>query len=491
MRNLQLGFISNKSTARLLRILNYIEHKNSFTLGKLANVIQVTERTIASDIKFLKDHFGNTSNFFSGSKGYYFKVIRLSEYKEKKKKLLINECLFEIIERIFYGKLNRIDELAHHYNYSETAFRRLLAQSNSILEGYDLFWTSNPLRIKGDEGSLRKFFKDFFYEGIETAYTIIPDSELSETFIREVGSKIGNYTVGSGTTPGSFFYILYITIKRVEHGNRVTIPKELQKIVFEEHDFLMFSPIGEIVERLYSVKLPKEELAWLYLVVVCKRTIDREDLEKTFFKLFNLWPEIHKMTNRFFKERAIPYEVQSQVSVYLNAFFLSRKINDQIAPALNKEILDDIDKVMDGKHVVFEKNLRFFNQINNTSFFSPRYMREICMSFTLYSEMILELYVSRKNIYFLLEGNHFICQTIRLKAIKLFGSQHKLLFVPLHMLNKESLSEEGIDLIVTNYDRYIFDYIDHSKFILINEIPDKQDWIKIARKINPLQQAMF
>ena len=70
-----------------------------------------------------------------------------------------------------------IDELAHHYHFSESTFRRLLGQSNKILSSYRLKWVSNPLTIEGSEADLRKFFKDFYYEGIDTAYTLIPNPE--------------------------------------------------------------------------------------------------------------------------------------------------------------------------------------------------------------------------------------------------------------------------------------------------------------------------
>ncbi|MBO1097907.1 HTH domain-containing protein [Enterococcus casseliflavus] len=484
MRELQLGFISNKTTVRLLKILNYIEHKNRFTIGELAENVVVSERTIASDIKYLKDHFEDSAEFVSGSKGVIFREIHLSEYKERKKQLFSNECLFEIIQQIFYGKLDRIEELAHRYNYSETSFRRLLVQSTPVLKSYGLLWQTNPLTIGGREGNLRKFFKDFFYEGVETPFTIIPDNKLHDFFIQKFMNEMGRYSVGSGTTPEAFYYTLYIAINRVSLDKTVSIPKELQKKVFNEHDFLVFSSITEVVEELYKVKLPKEELAWIYLVTICKRTIDREDLEKTFFDHFNLWPEIPGITKRFLQKRGIPSAAHQKLAIYLNAFFLSRKINDTIAPALNKELLDNIDKVVDDKQYTFEKNEAFFQEYKVNVLLSPKYIKEICMSFTLYSEMVIELHSPSKRIYFLLEGNHFICQMIRTKAIKLFGERHQLVFVPLQLLTKETLNTTKIDLVVTNYDRYITDFIENKDYLLIKEIPDKQDWRVLTYKID-------
>ncbi|OUZ30150.1 hypothetical protein A5885_003331 [Enterococcus sp. 8E11_MSG4843] len=83
-----------------------------------------------------------------------------------------------------------------------------------------------------------------------------------------------------------------------------------------------------------------------------------------------------------------------------------------------------------------------------------------------------------------MEGNHFICQMIRTKAIKLFGERHQLVFVPLQLLTKETLNTTKIDLVVTNYDRYITDFIENKDYLLIKEIPDKQDWRVLTYKID-------
>jgi len=55
MRELQLAFISNRTTARLFRLLSTIERDRVFTIGDLAERNQVTQRTIANDIKYMKE----------------------------------------------------------------------------------------------------------------------------------------------------------------------------------------------------------------------------------------------------------------------------------------------------------------------------------------------------------------------------------------------------------------------------------------------------
>lgn len=485
MKKLQLSFLSNKTTVRLLNILEFIERKKFFTLRELADKSNVSERTIATDVKYLKEYFGDCAMFTSGSKGYLFEEIDLSKYKEQKKELFVNECLFEIIEHIFYGEFEHMDELAHRYNYSESTFRRLIVHSNAILEEYDLCWSSNPLKIEGNEASLRKFFKDFFYEGIETPYTFIPDSDLQEFILRKGEVNLGYYEVGTGTTPQAFYYTLFIAIKRFSQGECVSVPIELQKRVYQEKDFSVLQAIAKIIEREYKLKLSNEELAWVYLITVCKRTVDRCDQEKLFYQRFNLWPEIDYVTEQFLAAHSISSKDQLMIAPFINAFFLSRKINELLAPVLNKEMLDYVEYVIHYDQKNFEINRKFLQKYQDQLLFTPAHMKEICASLTLYSTMIVENYSSPKKILFLLEGNHFICQSIRSRVIKLYGSQHQLQFVPLQMLSKDFLKNEAIDLIVTNYSRYVSNLIGDTNYLLIKEVPDEQDWLDIAERINP------
>lgn len=204
MRELQLAFISNRTTARLFRLLSTIERDRVFTIGDLAERNQVTQRTIANDIKYMKEYFGDSIVLVSGNSGFVFEEKKPTEYQKRKQSLLKNECLFEIIGNIFHGKLAKVDELAHHYHFSESTFRRLLNQRNPILKSYGLQWTSNPLTIEGSEANLRKFFKDFYYEGVETIYTLVPDQALHDLILGQLDDKFGYYEIGSGATPQRF-----------------------------------------------------------------------------------------------------------------------------------------------------------------------------------------------------------------------------------------------------------------------------------------------
>lgn len=484
MRNFQIDFISNKTTARFFKILNFMEYTKVFTLKDIAEKNRMSERTIANDIRYLKDFFKDSIQLISGNSGYIFKQNNITLYRLRKQELLDNECLFEIIRDIFNGNLKEIDDLAHKYHYSESGFRRLLNKCTITLNSYGLNWKSNPLTIEGDEVNIRKFFKDFYYEGIEMPYAVVPDKDLTEMIIKKASENVGKYEWGSGTTPTSFLYSLHITIKRVEQGQFVDLPAKLKDIVYQRKDFPFLWSLSCDIEKIFQVSIPKSEFAWIYLINICKRTHNRLDLELDFYETFNLWPEIQEFVDKFFKKLRINDKEEKEVSSYIGSFLISQKVKDSIAPVLNKESRDLIEMVINYNENGFLENLEFIEKNINIYPVSKTYIKDICAALTLYLDLIFDTHIGKKNIFFLLEGNHFIRQFIEKKAMILFGSKHKLTFLPIHSLSSEVLNSESVDLVVTNYSHYLSEYV-AKEYILTKFIPDDDDWILIKNNVSP------
>lgn len=491
MRDLQLAFISNRTTKRLFRVLSAIERERVFTIGELADKMQVTQRTIANDLKFMKDYFGDTIRLASGHRGFLFEEKQPTSYQKKKQSLLENECLFEIIGHIFHGKLTNVEELAHHYHFSESTFRRLLGQSASILASYDLQWASNPLTIEGSEANLRKFFKDFYYEGVDTAYTLIPDAELHELVLNQLENKLGHYEIGSGTTPAAFYYTFYIAIKRASLGFPITVPKNLAELAYKGKSFSLLYSLKDGIKQLYGVELSKEEFAWVYLVTICKRTLEKEKSEEKFYHQFHRGMEVDKLTKAYLQEFELTKESYVKIKIFIQAFFLSRKINHALAPTLNREAQDIKESLIRSDNENYQRNLRFLKKYQKKEFLSTSYLEDICVSLTIYSDLIFDVYTPAKRIYFLLEGDHFICQQIRTRAIQQFSAKHTLTFIPLQHLTQEKLNDQQIDLIVTNYNRYLLDYIIETDYLLLKAVPDENDWRNLERKIDPYRKPFL
>ncbi|MEQ7137476.1 helix-turn-helix domain-containing protein [Enterococcus casseliflavus] len=284
MKDLQLKFIVDPTTIRWFRILNLFERTQKATKGQLAKLNEVSERTILTDINKLKEYFSDSAQIVSTNNGYLFEKKNSLRFIEQKEKLLQNEILFELLGNVFYGELEDVAELIDRFHISETSFRRYLRQIEPVLKEYGLKLSLTPIDLKGDEANIRKFFKDFYYEGEMTPHTLVPPKEIHELIYQTFLSKIKEITIGTGTSPNEFYYNLYIAIERVRQGKRINVPTNLYKSVRNNKDFLNLFLIQQRIQKIYQVELCADELCWLFLVTIAKRPFDQIDQDKVFCK---------------------------------------------------------------------------------------------------------------------------------------------------------------------------------------------------------------
>lgn len=492
MRDLQLKFITNTITERWMRILNVIEQQNMFTIVGLSQQLGVSKRTILKDVSELKNYFEESAIFESNTSGYFFKEKNRRLYHEDKEALLQSEIWFEIISDIFYGELVSVGELADRYNYSESTMLRSVAQINEVLKEYQLSLSLKPVDLVGKEGNIRKFFFDFFYEGEPTPYTVYPPESIHQMFLDKLGERLGKYEIGTGIRINAFYYFLYISMIRNQQGHIISLPQSIKKIkISDAKDFLLLSELIPLIDKNYGISMHPDELIWLFFIIVSKRPIDKVEREVSFFDEYNQWTEIIGVAESYFQVLGIDMEHHSVLPTFLQSFFLGIKINNEMCPVLNKMLIEENRIIKDLYTINYEKNKQFILRNQKSLAFSEEYLDDIVASLTMYTEILFSYYSPKKTVLFLLEGNHLLVQWIKVQANHLLSNQHHLLFVPLHELTEERLNIEHVDLIVTNYRPYLLDYQLHKEYVLINRVPDKNDWINIFSSLNPLINSML
>lgn len=485
MQTLQLKFITDPTIVRWFQILNLFERNKLATKSELARLNQVSERTVLNDINSLKDHFSKAARIASTKNGYTFEKEDPILFLKQKEQLLQNEILFELLGNVFYGELEDMNELLDRFVLSETTFRRYLKQIEPVLNEYGLELTLYPIDLQGNETNIRKFFKDFYYEGEMTPHTLVPPKDLHELVQKTFYHVFSNFSIGTGTSPAEYYYNLYTAIERVRQGKKITMPALLVEKVRESENFqLMFSLQRAIIEN-YGATLSEEEFSWLYLVTVTKRPLDRIDQERVFCEELTLKESFFSVTESYLQNYH-PKLLLTEARWVVQAFFLSRMINFQIAPIQNKVITEIIERTKQANRENYTRNLLFmktnFSELDN----KEAYLPDISSSFTLLMERLEEHYLlKRKNIIFLLEGDLYICQSIRSRAQLYFGARHELFFMTIQALTDEFLAQEDIDLVVTNYSDYLSEYTVRTKYLLLKTVPDKQDWQLLFQKIEP------
>ncbi|MFW8667094.1 helix-turn-helix domain-containing protein [Enterococcus entomosocium] len=486
MRELQIAFITNSEVRRIMRILSILEREQQFTIVELSERLGISQRTMIKDIQSIKNHFGKSILLVSKYSGFYFEEQDRVTYHKKKEQLLEQEVLFEIVERIFYGERLPIDDLAHQYNYAESTLRRFFSRIQPILTSYGITVTFNPLDFQGSEANIRKFFFDFYYAGEQTPHTIRPPEGLHPMVLQELVGKLGTYELGTGTTVSAFYYHLYITMVRVQQGQLVTLPDWLREIDYQEKDFQLLYALQKRIKKEYGVFLPKKEFSWLHLSIITRRTIHRREREAVFSQRFNQWPEIEQMVASYLSNPFFDQWDTETLKIFMTSFFVSRKINDTISPALNKELVEVTTIVKKNYRNMYDEITAFLESYSHVLSFSSAYFEEIVVSFTMYMGLLLQYYQPKRQVLFLLEGDYLLVQFIRMQARQQLGETHELLFLPLQELTQERLTAQQVDLIVTNYRPYLFEYHLQADYVLMNTMPDANDWARIKYRLNPM-----
>lgn len=488
MRDLQLEFVCNPVTARWLRILNSIERVESFTIVKLSEEMKVTQRTLITDISFLKKHFANSASFVYANNRYEFREADRLLYQDLKQQLLKDEILFDIMSNIFYGELDTVVELSDYLNYSESTVRRLLLVAQEALKQYELSLSYNPINIVGEEKNIRRFFFDFYYEGEETTHTLHPPSSLFNDISENISNNIDDYELGTGCTISAFYYILYITMERNRRGYKVSMPNELNEVIFREKDFKTLCRFQSLIESKYGVFLSKDEFSWVHFQLLTRRPLDQAYLENIFYNRFNLWPQIDEVAKKFLSSKRIEKSQKEILIPFIKSFFLSRKLNDYISPVSNKLLSEEIVSVETNSIEELKKNYLFLTKYNPTLALSENFLYDVAVCLTLYSQILFRYHAPSLNILFLIEGDYLVVQYIRTQAKLLLGSKHNVKFVKIFELSEKMFLKPNIDLLITNYSVYVSDFNLTKDYILLKQVPDRKDWRRILDKINYLAE---
>jgi len=484
MRQLQLDFVMNSMISRWLRILNIIEKEPTFTLVSLAERLTVSQRTLVKDINEIKQYFGDSIDLQARPVGFYFKERKHACYLEKKADLVDSEILFKVMKQIFMGNLKTIQELAYEYNYGESTFRRFLIRAEKALTPYDLRFSLNPVELIGNEENIRKFFYDFYYVGDYTRHTIRPPKELHSLVLEQLADQLDHYELGTGLPPSAVYFLLYLTMSRVRQNRYVAIVPWVKERVEKEKDFHLLYSLKEQVMKEFGVEVPKEEFIWLYVVLITQRTIYDRVQEQRFFERFNRWPSIESLAEKYLSDPKLDGWDHKSLVDFLASFLVSKSLTQVIHPVWNKQQIEEVDRVKMDFPETYQINYQFLKKHQQVLKLPAPYFEDIVVGFTLFNTLLLKAYQPGKTILFLLEGDALTVQGIRQHAIQQLGQSHQLLFLQLKELTMEQIDSEPIDLVVTNYRPYLWDFLLEKDYLIINTPPNDSDWLRVTQQLN-------
>lgn len=102
---------------------------------------------------------------------------------------------------------------------------------------------------------------------------------------------------------------------------------------------------------------------------------------------FNQWPEINEVASTFLMMSGIDQSKKSELISFLNSFFLTRKLNDQISSVLNKVMIEEKQHIQDNYGCALEENRKFLEEYSDSLGLSKTYYEDVTYSLTLYSHI--------------------------------------------------------------------------------------------------------
>lgn len=489
MKNMQMRFLTNKSTIRWFTMLNMLERIKICSVNELSETMGTSTRTIINDIRDIRSYFKEDIQIESTNAGYVFLESNPEKYFEKKRELLEKEELFMILNSILLGDIRTLEDWAYEFHLSESTMKRYLRSVSDVLEEYGIKFSLATVDLVGDEINIRKFFHDFYYVVDTVPHALVPFDE-----IRKVISKTDEFKRlegGTNISPADFYYYFYIMIQRSKNGHNLDLNKgrKYYQYTIQEYDFLlpMKKVVAQRIKEIYGYEIISDELFALYLYSFCKRTVDRPELEIAYCQKFNQWDEFQEIAEKYIVEYddklydAVPY-----ASILIEAFFTSVKWLDILGSIMNKGLPTVRAYTQKSSPKNYQFTVSFLERNRKKLGIKNSYLEDIAANLVLTIEAIRDMHTANsKRIAFLLEGSFFMCRTIQAKAYRYLRGYHQLFFLNIEEFNKTFLSENQIDIFVTNQSEYISEIVKEMEYVVFKAIPDTSDWNELLKCINP------
>ncbi|OIJ16635.1 PTS fructose transporter subunit IIA [Anaerobacillus alkalilacustris] len=289
----------------------------------LANIIQVTSRTIRNDMKeldMLLSKHGSSIKSERG-KGYVLEVHDDKLFRKMLQEMFQNEQIepdfvpispedrvqFLIKQLLLKDDFMKLEDLADELFISKSTLQNDLQEVKKILKKYDLILESRPnygFRLKGNELKRRFCMSEYLFDrseseidAINSKISIIPNEDMLS--IKSIIINHINMHEIELSDIGINNLIIHIAIacRRIRNGNHVSlIPDELKEIVNKKEYEVAKEIVGEI-EKSLNVVFPETETAYIAIHLLGTKMVVEEKISQKEIKSL-MDDEIYKLVEK-------------------------------------------------------------------------------------------------------------------------------------------------------------------------------------------------
>lgn len=270
----------------------FIESTEYLTSQKLSSILNVSSKTIRTDIKFLNYVIQDFASIQSiPAKGYLLVIDHQDLLDDFQKTLYNDENDFvpsNPLERAYYilglmlrkQEFMKIDDLSEMLYIDRTSISRSLKIIRECLERFGLNLiqkTGKGLIIEGDEFLYRQCMAEYIYHKPEMFVTKIGKNQA---FMNELKDVIFNDGV---TMPERVFqnFVIHIQVQldRIESQCHINFKQEEREKIENEYEFLVAKDVAMLIKKYFNIELSICEKDYLTIHILGKKSNSTSAIE--------------------------------------------------------------------------------------------------------------------------------------------------------------------------------------------------------------------
>lgn len=487
MNRLAYQLIVDKKVKRQIAILSVLSsQKYPATLEDLSEHIGASERTISNDIYQLIEIAPPEVKIKITPKIGITLVcdpsFLISDFILE---LAENNPVFEILDNLFNGVVETIEDYSERLFISESTLRQKLLVLKKVLREYQLELSLTPLALTGDEINIRCFFFSYYRNSSNKSFMMPEENQVNlhstviDTFKKhENGSLYSDYRRA--------VHWLIIVEQRMHSGHFVQLPPELVEKQMKKDSYRRFKKIyiAEFSNALQLSALSEDEIVFAFLIRL--DTIVYRHIDTTQFVMMHEEeiPEniLLSFLDAFFVKFNLTLQQDTELFGLTKAFLTNSYLLNQVSPLLQKNSFELNHKIKNLHPSTYTKCLELVVHSKLESFIQIKFPEDFAVSLTL----IVSAYthnknLSQKKVLFSLSGettylNYFImiCNCFLPRNLEIIFSFNEQITVDYLLANK-------IDVWVHNY--YIEEQLPGILSYQLSSFPTNTEWSTLLSEL--------
>ena len=266
---------------REIKLLRLLSNRALWKADDLAKELNVSEKTIRSDIKNIEriaDNHGAHISIKSGV-GITTEIFDEEKFQVFLKNLEMNPKEIPVgpderVERLLYKLINskdylKVNDLCKEWFVSEKMLQQDLKKIEQYISKYGLSLdkTNSKMKIVGKESQLRRCLTEMELKKDDSGYEFV--SEITMKVLERYNFKISDALIEN------LIQHMIVSITRIKKGNYIVTPIEDEQI----HDCIEFEIASEITNEIasvYGVVFSLYEIEYLTTHLMSKKVVQNE-----------------------------------------------------------------------------------------------------------------------------------------------------------------------------------------------------------------------